>query len=325
MKRSLCSIFIILVSVVVFSGCDLGNGGWAGTGFNLSRHPITSLAYDGTHNLLYAGTSEGRGGAWRYDGTKWVSIGKGISGYGIRSLAYDSKHNILYAGCWNDSTYAGGVFAYDGHAWSNTGGDISNNIFQSLACDEKHGLLYAGCASWAKTGKYETGSGLWKYDGTTWTYINSDATKGGAICLTYDPVHDFLYVYGHWRYDGTSWVYTGGSSPGSAEFSVYDSKHDILYDAQGGIGVEKYDGKSWTQIGKDVSRFVFNSIACDPAHNLLYVGASPSGRLLKYDGKKWTNMGGEVSNYPAESLAFDPVHNLLYGGSSNGVWSHVSR
>ena len=155
------------VAKVVQTNTWTNTGGSVGQGKN---NGINSLAYDSTHNLLYAGTKTN--GVWKYDGTNWTNTGGAVSSYGIDSLAYDSGHNVLYAGVYDPSTSKNikkGVWKYDGNTWTDTTSvGVSGTIGRSLACDSGHSVLYSGT----------DGEGVWKYNGTNWTN-----TGGGVSTL----------------------------------------------------------------------------------------------------------------------------------------------
>lgn len=79
------------------------------------------------------------------------------------------------------------------------------------------------------------------------------------------------------------WTDTGGKvSNFSAGALVYDSAHNLLYAGfeqqvedtgrTAGRGVWKYDGKSWTDTGGDISDYHIASLAYDSTHNLVYAG-----------------------------------------------------
>jgi hypothetical protein len=104
--RCFLSVYVVLLSVLCFSGCGVGNGTWKDTAGRVPRTWIHALVYDPAHNLLYAGADEG---VWKYDGTTWTDTAGEVSGREIISLAYDPAHNLVYAG-----TIVKGVWKYTG-------------------------------------------------------------------------------------------------------------------------------------------------------------------------------------------------------------------
>jgi hypothetical protein len=270
---------------------------------------IGSLAYDSTHNLLYAGTA---GGVWVYDGSSWTDTGGGLSTYRIDALAYDSSHNLLYAGAYDH-----GVWVYDGSSWTDTGGGLSTYEIHSLAYDSIHNLLYAGTHV----------HGVWVYNGSSWTDTGGGVSADHIDSLAYDSSHNLLYAgtgyNGVWVYDGSSWTNTnGGVSTYWITSLAHDSAHNRLYAGTRYYheGVWVYDGSSWTGTGELSTTAIEYSLAYDSSLNLLYAGTAANG-VWVYDGSSWTNTNGGVSTYLIGSLLYDPVHNTLYAGTwGHGMW-----
>ena len=108
-RKVLTVLFVVFV-LALEVGCGGGakvvqTNSWTNTGGSVGQgknNGIDSLAYDSTHNLLYAGTRTN--GVWKYDGTNWTNTGGAVSSYGIGPLVYDSGHNVLYAGCYVSSS-----------------------------------------------------------------------------------------------------------------------------------------------------------------------------------------------------------------------------
>jgi hypothetical protein len=183
---------------------------WTNTGAD--NYSIVSLAYDGKHNLLYAGTRGDKGGVLKYTGTEWTNTGGGVSGFWVDCLAYDSVHNMLYAGTGagvEDINHFGhSVWKYDGTNWTNTGGVVSSYSVDSLACDSAHNTIYA---NYYFNGNYPGQKGVWKYDGTTWTNISDEEVPNYRLRpLAYDSRNNLLYAgcmdemvngKGVWKYD----------------------------------------------------------------------------------------------------------------------------
>lgn len=132
-----------------------------------------------------------------------------------------------------------------------------------------------------------------------------------------------------------NWTNTGGKvSNFRTGALVYDSTHNVLYAGfeqqvevtgeTAGRGVWKYDGKSWTDTGGDISNYHVASLAYDSTNNLLYVGCyklspgeisslEPHGvGVWKYNGKTWSDTGGRVKSFEASALAYDSARNILY-------------
>ena len=335
------------LSLLMVAGC--GSGAWTNTGGTVSCYDCGPLAYDSTHNLLYAGCGVSSNdntpftgkGVWKYNGSTWTNTGGEVASFEIDSLAYDSNHNLLYAGCIDSSTGTyiyKGVWKYDGTTWTNTGGAVSIFIIPCLAYDPIHNLLYAGT----------DGVDVWKYDGKNWTDTGSELAGDQFCSLAYDSTHKLLYARAGgdvWKYDGTTWTNTGTafSNYCGAGPLLYDSTHKLLYAGTDSKGVWKYDGSTWTKTGGAFPNYKIDSLAYDPTHNLLYAGCevmqtlttngSKGKGVWKYDGTAWVSTGGSVSGYLVGPLTYDSTHNLLYAGcgvSSNdnttftgkGVWRY---
>ena len=100
-------------------------------------------------------------------------------------------------------------------SWADTGGGVSSHSISSLACDSVHNLLYAGCydPSDPPAGRpTETGKGVWKYDGTSWTDSGGGVSSYYIESLACDSGHNLLYAScydpstntgkGVWKYEG---------------------------------------------------------------------------------------------------------------------------
>jgi hypothetical protein len=287
----------------------------------LSSYSVDSLAYDSTHNVLYAGASVFGGdghGVWKYSGTTWTDIGGAVSSYDILSLAYDSTNYLLYAG-----TYQHGVWKYNGATWTDITGGVPTFSINSLAYDSTNNFLYAGMGGQ---------KGVWKYSGGTWADIGGLVSSYRIYSLAYDSAHNMLYAgtvgYGVWKYNGTTWSNTGGGVSGYDIFSLaYDSVHNMVYAGTGGYstgnGVWKYNVaiSTWSNTGGGVSSYATWSLAYDSTHNVLYAGIYGHG-VWKYSGTTWTDIGGGLSSSDIYSLAYDSTHSLLYAGAVAGVWKY---
>lgn len=208
-------------------------GRWTNTGGDIKDRSAHKLAYDDSHDMLYASVfdyeREEIKGVWRYDGKSWVNIGEGINDFGIRALAYDGSHDRLYAG-----TYGRGVWRCEAPAtssvWTDTGGEIQTRAsINALVYDSNNGYLYAG-SSHADSG-YR--SGVWRYDGNTWMNTGGGYFNGSTISLAYDSSHDVLfaglesgYVY---VYDGSIWTSSAADLGNSVYELLFDDVNGVLY------------------------------------------------------------------------------------------------
>lgn len=147
------------------------------TWLNISDSPIasgsngiSSLVYDSTHNVLYAGTYQAggivdveRGGVWRCadpeSSPSWTDTGA-LSSYYVNSLAFDSDRDILYAGTDHNSVWRC-TSPRTSPSWTNTGGKLTSFQIKDLALDTTHNLLYAAGDDY-RSGS-DANQGVWRY------------------------------------------------------------------------------------------------------------------------------------------------------------------
>jgi hypothetical protein len=222
---------------------------WTDIGRQLKSFNARALAYDSTHNVLYAASDDSylstTKGVWKYDGKSWTDTGLDSSNYSISSFAYDVKHSLLYAGILSGS----GVLKYTGNEWIDTGWGVSAYWVNCLAYDSARNLLYAGAgAGTADINHF--GHGVWKYDGTNWTdtggVVSSYSTDSLACGSTSNPLYAGCFQdisgRGLWKYNGTAWKNIGDGGMTNFTFTplAFDSKGDLLY---AGVSNEKHEGK----------------------------------------------------------------------------------
>jgi hypothetical protein len=234
---------------------------WTDTGGGLSSNHVSidSLAYDSTHNVLYAGghspSAGGKSAVWSCTSPNtspsWTSAGGPGVKYIVYSLAYDSTHNVLYAG-----THGYGVWSCTNPntspSWKNIWGGLSTCIVFSLEYDSTHNVLYAGGLH-PGTGH---GSGVWSCTNPntspSWTDTGGGLSSYIILSLAYDSTHNVLYAgtenpsgangYGVWSCTNPnaspSWMNTGGGVSSYIICSLaYDSTHNVLYAGTNGKGV----------------------------------------------------------------------------------------
>jgi hypothetical protein len=258
---------------------------WNGDG--VSSFSVSSLLWDSTHTVLYAGT-DGHG-VWRCDDPTgvspvWTSLGGGVSSVSIKSLALDTADSMLYAG-----TGGLGVWRCDdpqsAATWTQMSGSVSSYSVNSLLWDSSLTVLYAGTES----------HGAWRCDdlqGTpTWTSLGEGVSSLSINTLALDPASSMLYAGtdggGVWRCDAPT-----GVSP------------------------------VWTPLGGGVSSPSINTLALDPAGSMLYAGTDGGGVWRCDDPQSaatWTDTGGGVRWNSVKSLAYDSTGSVLWAGDSHGV------
>lgn len=308
---------------VLYAGCEqqVGQAGetagrgvwkydgksWTHTGGATADFYIASLAYDSTHNAIYAGcykmspgevsSQEVHGvGVWKYDGRTWTVVGHQLRSLHASALAYDQAHDVLYAA--SDDSYLSspkGVWQYDGKSWTDTGLSSSVSSIASLAYDGKHNLLYAGTLG---------GGGVLKYTGSEWMATGWAVSTSWVNSLAYDSAGDVLnagagsgteevghFGQGVWKYAGTNWTETNGAVANrSVKALVCGSDGEVYascYQNGAGDGVWRYNGTTWTNTGDATSGRLIESLAYDSNHNLLYAGCSGHGGGAGADFGVW--------------------------------------
>lgn len=225
---------------------------WTETGGSISSYLVYALAYEPTHDVLYAGTDHG---IWRAsrpnDATSWSSTGGVLSASPVKSLVYDATHDILYAGAEN----AGGVWYCSTPdstpSWSSTKGDFNGTSVDALSYDSKRDILYAGTSG---TGVRRCTS---PRAAPSWTSMADPLIVSGgpnaASSLAYDPAGDALFMGGY-EAGGALAVRSGG---------VWRCANPDRYDA-------------WAITGTGIRRFDVLSMAYIPAHGVIFAGIGPT-------------------------------------------------
>jgi len=215
------------------------------------------------------------------NGTIWLATRKGV----VEITQFDNP---------NDWTI------YDTSGTSGVVLDIQN--FRSLAKDH-NGVLWAGSSN-----------GIMQYDGTSWTYINTDNSSlptNKVRDITFDPVHQNIWIAttsGLLRVDsGGNWT-TFNSANGLKNNHVHtvsaDNQGNIWYGTNWGMGV--FDGTTFTNYdpyNSDIIEAVVLSLHPLPNNGGVWVGTRNG--LCKFDGiNKWIDYDGGSINIS------DPVQAL---------------
>ena len=198
----------------------------SGTGPNSK---ISSLAYDSTNNVLYAGgnfiyigsLTVNKIAKWNASTSTWSALGQGMYDNDVLALAYDSVRNILYAG-----GYFTNVLGYTGirrlakwtvstSTWSSPGVNLGVNIVSSLAFDSARNILYVG-GIFISVANVPNTNYIAKWDGSTWSALGTGASYGVGA-LAYDSTNNVLYAA------GTFTQMSGLSAKGIAKLYLYDN------------------------------------------------------------------------------------------------------
>ena len=144
---------------VLYAGCNNGLaysrnipvGTWHSTsGPGPAGTWVSSMAFDKTRNILYAGLgviSVGEPNVYRLDvgrGGSWTAIGTLCGGPFIPSLAVDEENDYLFAGADNSHVYMNHN-ASTGSSWEDMG-NLGSRA-GGMALDEQRGRLFAGLQS----------------------------------------------------------------------------------------------------------------------------------------------------------------------------------
>jgi len=279
--------------------------------------PVLSLACDGVHDRLYAGT-EGHGVCRcnTPDGIATWTVMTGTT-YWYYSLAYDSTRNIVYAGTNGYSIWRC-TSPNTSPSWTNIGGTISAHWTYSLAYDPADNILYSGSEN----------SGVWRCmspnSATSWTAFANQLSGFQIPSLLYDSVHGVLYAgtgtQGVWQCtdpNTVNWVSTGGPVNGSTTGSLaYDPARAIMYAGTGPHGVWRAGTAPQVSGVSPLSGPVGTSVTISGSN----FGAARGSSTVKFNGKtaavtSWA--GGTIHATVPSGATSGPVVVTTIGGSSN--------
>lgn len=241
--------------------------------------------------------------------------------------AFTDSKGVLWFG-----TIGNGVARYDGEAltYFNPAGDVVKNTVVSIAEDARGNLWFAGHA----------GTGLSRYDGTTFTQLWTDETRvradrKGDIWASTD-----LGVF-HGGVDGLhafpvpladrATAYT--IVPGRLAMELEDSRGDLWFRTDG-HGTIKYDGRSFVNLTKKdglCSDTVWNIVEDQQGHmwfscvQAFQPHATGDGGLRRYDGTSFTafpNIPGLTAT-DIYTLYLDRSGALWIGAMGVGVIRHA--
>jgi hypothetical protein len=296
-----CGGTIITARVLRYDGDSWSQINQDGFG-DLENGPAPcSVVFNG---LLYVGTKSYSTGAevWAWNGSTWSQVNK--DGFGSINYQLISSCDELcvyggnlYAGYMPSDNSGCRVFRYEGGTdWTlvnnNPGfGDASNQSIKSMISWNNY--------LWVGTENTNTGTEIWRYDGSNWQQVNADGfshrdcRRTLTLCVynnqLYAGTDNYCRVY---RYDGgTSWSQVNTAGFGSTDnyavqgMAVYENKLFAGTRASIDLGCQlwSYNGSTWTQenengFGKDrnmdaKSIIVFN--------NRLYVGVNGPAQIWR--------------------------------------------
>lgn len=255
--RLALSTILILSFVLFFSTMANAAYVWTTTGSpSPGSDPVTCLALDETHKILYA--AAGNGQVYRYVSGAWSTTG-GPSNQPINDIVYDPVSNTVVAALYVDSSFQ--VWTYqEGGTWTLTGGGPGNVNPSAVTSDGARQKLYA-C-------DYSGNMYVYDYQVQPSSWVMFGTPLDGSRCMLMDTGRHVLYAGGHngtvWppnaavaRYDGTSWTPFGEMNMVDVSSMAFDSNRNILYaglwtNQTGFVNVFRKNiaaGKDWEGIG----------------------------------------------------------------------------
>ena len=120
---------------------------------------------------------------------------------------------------------------------------------------------------------YFTGAGLYKYDGSAWTYIHAVQP---ASMIAGTNLYAYYAGYGLYKYDGYAWTYVHPNQP------TVMTAGTNLYAYYAGYGLYRYDGTAWSYLNPN------NPTGMIAGPNLYAYFTGTGAGLYKYDGSAWT-------------------------------------
>jgi len=272
--------------------------------------PVNALSVfdDGGGPALYAGGGFDTAGGVsansiaKWNGVAWAPLGQGIDGdlYAL-TVFDDGDGEALYAG-GEFSTAGGGpalnIAKWDGSSWSPLGVGIDGTgVYALAAFDDGGGPALYAAGDFDTAGAVEA-SHIAKWDGSTWSPLDSGITGTAAYALA---------------------VFDDGS--GAALYAGGD------FVAAGGLAashIAKWNGSNWSALSGDVIGWRISALTVfdDGSGPALYAGGSYSSaggvaarNIAKWDGLSWSLLGGGTSVGVRALTVFDDTSGqALYAG-----------
>jgi len=323
---------LVLGCVLLLSTAANAAYGWTSTGGPPAfGNPATCLAFDGTHNILYAGT--GMGEVFRHQSGVWSSTGGPSGQVRINDIEYDPVSNMVVAALYNNSTFEVWTFQ-EGGTWTLTGGGPGNANPASVASDGARQKLYA-C-------DYSGNMYVYDYQAQPGSWVLFGTPLDGSRCLVMDTDRHVLYAGGSngtvWppnaavaRYDGANWTQFGEMNMVNVSSMALDSSRNVLYaglwtNQSGFVNVFRKNvaaGTDWVGIGTLCGGPEIFSLAVDEVNDTMYALAYDGHVYKNCDasaGSTWLDIGLVTPNTNYNhSLQYDPASATLFCASSDGL------
>jgi len=251
------------------NGAAVESGGvrWFGTnGGGLAKYDGTTWTKYTTgnsglaNNTVYAITFDGSGNKWvatnggvnKYTGSSWTKYTSGNSGLAnnsTRAIAVDNSGDVWVC------TLSSGICKFNGTSWTQyktTNSGLAANAVRGVAVDSSNNKWIA------------TGSGVSKYDNTTWTTygkppLASVDTAGIAVVSGNIWVATLSGVN---KFNGSSWV-TYTATDGLAEndsLAIAGDSAGVVWVGSNGSGFTKFASSSWTKYNTTNSGLASNTV-----------------------------------------------------------------
>ncbi len=265
---------------------------------------ISALAIDVEGDILI-GTQNGR--LVEYDGNNWITYETGTSDLpsnNVNALAIDNEDNV-----WIGTEE--GLAKFNRTSWvvynSNTAELPGNNI--GAITVDKGGNIWVGLQQLPHISRPECG--LFKFDGTDWTFIHQTHISVHAIAIDEDGNKWIGTENGLVKFDGENWIeYDKSYLPGSMVSSIaIDTQGDIWlgtrepgWSSSIGGGVVKYDGENWTvydTANSELPDNYVNALMIDQQGNK-WIGTKQG--MAKFDGENWTVFDTMSSDLPSNYI-----------------------
>jgi hypothetical protein len=258
-------------------GFSIGSMGYTGTGWDGSYRK-DFWEYDPALNTWTQKADFA--GAARYDAVGFSIGSKGYIGTGLGIgntkdfWEYDPQLNN-----WTEKTALGGIEYYavafsigsKGYIGTGAGGGSFLVDFWEYTPDIPSSSLYATFP----------GYGLYKYDGTSWSQINS--VSPSSMVASGSILYANFAGYGLYKWENGAWTQLN-----SLVASNMVASGSTLYANFAGYGLYKYNGTSWSQLNSVIAT---DMVATSSA---LYANFAGYG-LYKYNGTSWSQLNSVVA------------------------------
>jgi hypothetical protein len=261
-------------------------------------------------------------GAWRRAGSELND-----SVEDLKVFQVNGSEHLYAAGVFVSPTGPSRVAEFDGQEWQPLGHDLDNPASSLVLFNPGDGPgLYVG-------GIFNIGSGLKRWNGTTWDNagpIRCDCggPQVGCTAVRHDAAGETLYVGGRFTYaggvavrnvasfDGQHWHALGSGLNGvlfaMADFDDGGGRNLYVggvFDAAGAVSthsIARWDGTQWRPLAENGTDGVAGTVAAlavfdDGTGPALYVGGSfsaaggqPAANIAKWDGAHWHAVGSGV-------------------------------